>query len=359
MATDHRCLFGQRMNVSKRIVAGIIVVAAVVASLTMLALPTMGERAIRLIWAKAAPSGNPASTPIVQPAPVSQSVVQPSSIKEPLQESCGCLAPSDAPSEAELTVLRAKVALTKAWLSLEPSNLDAFYALAPDRQLEFVTAYRNNSNLSDAGLVFLKKTILDKRLGVVTRNAIANVLVANFERFPQQQTLFEEMLHDSEESPVWREYALQHFAQTAFSSQSPETICRVLMKVAKSDTSDMAATAMIQLSFLERSGAVELSVDYANELSRRLADPKGSLASKISMIGLIGSRRMDGYADAVRHLALSDQPSLRRVAIATLGLIGDESDSERLKSALTDKDPSVAIAARSAYDHLLTQASAH
>ena len=49
MATGHRWFFGQRMNVRKRIVAGIVLVTAVVASLAMMALPTKGERSYRVI----------------------------------------------------------------------------------------------------------------------------------------------------------------------------------------------------------------------------------------------------------------------------------------------------------------------
>jgi hypothetical protein len=288
----------------------------------------------------------------VQPAPTATATT-------PTQDSCNCASLGDAPSEAELKELRAKAELANAWIPLEKDGFDAFLAMSPDRQLEYITAYRNNSNLSDSAITFLKSAILEKRLGVTTRNAVANVLVANFDRFPQQQTLFENMVNDDGESAVWREYALQHFAQLAFSSQRPEVIRRALMDVASSGSSDIAATAMIQLCFLERSGIMSLPGGYADELAKRLADPKGSLSSKMSMIGLIGSRRMNEHLDTVRRLSSSDQPSLRRVAFATLGLIGDASDTERLKVALADRDPSVSIAARSAFERLAEQFASH
>lgn len=328
----------------------------------LIALPAIVVVVGWLLWPKTATLESRAAAPAVTTTAVTSLLIQPASTlptTTPAQESCNCASSSNAPSEAELKELKAKAELANAWIPLEKESFDAFLAMSADRQLEYVTAYRNNSNLSDSAIAFLKRAILEKRLGVTTRNAVANVLVSNFDRFPQQQTFYEKMVNDIGESAVWREYALQHFAQLAFSSQQPEIIRRVLMDVARSGSSDMAATAMIQLSFLEHRGIMTLPSDYADELAKRLADTKGSLASKMSMVGLIGSRRMNAHLDTVRRLTSSDQPSLRRVALATLGLIGDASDAEHLKMAIADRDPSVSIAARDAYERLAEQSAAH
>jgi hypothetical protein len=83
------------------------------------------------------------------------------------------------------------------------------------------------------------------------------------------------------------------------------------------------------------------------------ADTQSNLLTRMTVVGIIGQRKMTDQASTLRQLVDSTEPSLKRVVLANLGMLGDPSDLPLVQRFVTDDDVSIANAAKGAEKRLL------
>ncbi len=76
-----------------------------------------------------------------------------------------------------------------------------------------------------------------------------------------------------------------------------------------------------------------------------MTDAKRELTVRMTSIGIVGERKEKRALPAVRLLANDSDRSIRRMAIAALGGIGEPADRETVAVASSDKDPGIKAAA--------------
>jgi len=165
---------------------------------------------------------------------------------------------------------------------------------------------------------------------------------------PDLAERFAAMIDDPAYSYEWREYAIQHLANTLAFSSDPAAGVEKLMLTMRLGQDSMPGTAMLQLSRLERDGTVTLDQRFAAGVLAMAQDESSPLLNRISAFGLLGERRVLAGLPVLRLGAIAPQPSLRRTAIASLGQIGAAADRELIVAACLDADPAVATAASAA-----------
>ena len=213
MATDHRCLFGQRMNVRKRIIAGA-VVTAVVASFAMMALPTKGERSHRVV-------------PVTKDAQKTEEISK---------------------SRVVATVVEPVAAPTAAVAQLPtrptpPEELATWFSMTESQRLDLVTDLSRNPALTPEVVAFLRSVIQDRERGIVTRNNAANALVGQEIKDPTLAAIFKHMVEDVSEDESWRDYSLQFLAVSIDWSNDPEAMAATIWQMATSGPGSIPGTA--------------------------------------------------------------------------------------------------------------------
>jgi hypothetical protein len=324
MATGHRWLFGQRMNVSKRIIAGV-VVTAVVASLTMMALPTKDERSHRVV---------PVTKDTQKTEKISKSGVV-ATVVEPVS------APTVA--VAQLTTR-----------PTPPAELATWFSMTESQRLDLVTELSHDPALKSEVVAFLRSVIQDRERGLVTRNNAANALVAQETKDPTLAAVFKRMVEDVSEDESWRDYSLQFLAVSIDWSNDPEAMAATIWQMATNGPGSIPGTALLHLHYIDQRGVALLPSGYEEYLSKLLAQENADLPSRMTVAGIAGQRGMIELAPQLRNVAEhASQPALRRVALAALGQINDPADVVFVQRFTNDSDVLIAAAAKSAKKRLL------
>ena len=226
-----------------------------------------------------------------------------------------------------------------------PPQLAGFYADQGRAQLGLITELETDPRLPAEVVRFLRAAIEDRTLEDVTRNNMANCLRIQADHDAGLAALFTRMTDDAAESPTWREYAVQHLAGAAAFAADPRAAIDALWRLAEHGAGSIPGTALLQLDLLEQQGATTLDDRYSALLARTAANESAGAAARMAALGLIGQRDAQAALGAVRKCAGSGDPSLRRVAIATLGLAGNQGDRPLITAAMSDRDPAVSAAA--------------
>lgn len=195
---------------------------------------------------------------------------------------------------------------------------------------------------------FIRAAVEDRSLEEVTRNNMANCLLIQADHDPELAALFMRMVDDMRESPTWREYASQYLAGTVAFAPDRAAITAKMWQLAEHGDGPITGTALIQLDLIEQQGATKLEERYSALLIHTADDESKDIPTRMAALGLIGQRKDERALSSARKCATSTTPSLRRVAIATLGLAGSQGDRPLILAALGDKDPSVSLAASAA-----------
>ncbi len=228
-----------------------------------------------------------------------------------------------------------------------PKGWEDFRKLREIGQLNRVTAAMENRTLPADLLAFFEKEIFNRQHWDVTRNNMANALVWQESPNPRLHELFAKMLADETESPVWRDYCLQFLSECMKSSSDPEAIKSLLARYAQGKDG-LAGTAIVNIGLQEGAGRIKPDETFSQQLEAQLTDPEVVIPTKLSILGMIGKRHDVRLLPLVRSYATHTNDSLRRTAMATLGLIGTRDDLPLLQPGLTNRNRAVQMAAKGA-----------
>lgn len=232
-----------------------------------------------------------------------------------------------------------------------PAGWEDFRSLNQMEQLNRVTAAMENHKLAPDILAFLEAEIFNRNHMDVTRNNMANALVWQEMPNPKLHELFIKILEDETEDPVWRDYCIQFLSESLKSTSEPELVKETLSRCAKGKDSK-AGTAIVHLAYQESEGRVQIDESFSKQLETQLADPQVDLATKVSILGVIGQRKDVRLLPLVRTYAKDRDASLKRCAIAALGQIGTQEDLPLVQAGLTDPNRAVQLAAKAAEERL-------
>jgi hypothetical protein len=272
-------------------------------------------------------SPRPVAAPQYVASPPSSTVTNAATVSNPAP--VAVVAPPAAPAEK----------LPKGW--------EDFRKLREIGQLNRVTAAMENRTLPADLLAFFEQEIFNRQHWDVTRNNMANALVWQETPNPRLHELFATMLADETESPVWRDYCLQFLSECLKSSSDPEAIKAILARYAQGKDG-LAGTAIVNIGLQEGAGRIKPDETFSQQLEAQLTDPEVVTPTKLSILGMIGKRHDVRLLPLVRSYAVSTNDSLRRTAMATLGLIGTRDDLPLLQPGLTNRNRAVQMAAKGA-----------
>ena len=226
-----------------------------------------------------------------------------------------------------------------------------FFSLSEREQVGVVNAHLRESMVRRPLLEFFRKSLVDKRLGALIRNNMALVLRKHDALDTEAGRQFIRCIEDPDEEPKWRMYAIQLLADTYPWSDEPEAVVSKLEEVFTSYEEPYAAQGMVMLAELERAGYREFK-GLDDQIAQRLEQDSGTPATRASALALLGTRKAREHVDLVRQFAATDAPE-RRVAIASLGAIGDASDLAMLRAvASADQAGLIGLVARKSIEKI-------
>lgn len=235
-------------------------------------------------------------------------------------------------------------------------RLKDFHGMSPSEQGTLATTLMRDRNLSGDEVEFLKAELANHTLDPVTRNNIANALTMQNNPDPELHRVFLAMVDDPTESAVWRDYSLQFLSTTLPFSNEPDVVINKLKQVAEIGRGDIQGTAAVHLAMHEQEGLLELDDTFSVQAVRALHDESVSEATKTSLLAIIGQREDTANLGLVRTFAKqNDKATLKRTAVASLGLIGEAEDLPLVQAALIHKNRAVQLAAKGAEKRLQTR----
>jgi hypothetical protein len=229
-----------------------------------------------------------------------------------------------------------------------PAELTGFPQWSQDRQGDLVDRLQADPNWPQPFYQYLSDQLGNRTLDPMIRNGIANGLMIQGKPDPMLHRRLIAMINDQEESPTWREYAVQHLAGTMRFSGEPDLVLTTLKRVFREGIGSMPGTAFIQLHRLAEAGLADWDKECQALALAKLQDQKTDALTRISIVSVCAERNAEEALPIIRNWATSDQPAFRRVAMAALGQLGGKTDKAILISGLEDPDEMVADAARSA-----------
>ena len=315
-------------------VAGIIVVLAGTAGVVALAWPARHP----------VPQGDLAQAPSTTTNTTTTTTTTAGSGAQPAAPHAQATAPASASTAARPGGRPALPARTAAVQAL----LTRVEAMDPGARTAFVTERQTDPHLDAVTVQVLVLLVENPELSALVRNNAANALAIQQPPDPDLAARFAAMIDDPANTYEWREYALQHLANTLAFSRDPAAGVETLMQAMRRGQESMPSTAMLQLSRLGRDKTVVLDQRFTSSVMAMAEDPATSVLNRISALGLLGERRITAGLSVLRQGANAAQPSVRRTAIASLGLIGEAADRELIATACADADPSIAASANAA-----------
>lgn len=226
--------------------------------------------------------------------------------------------------------------------------------MTEQQRLDLVSDLQHDLHLKPEMVAFIKAEIADRALDLVTRNNMANLLILQDVKDPTLADVFRTMAEDRTEKYMWREYAVQHLASAIdFASDQARQI-DALWRLVKTGEESIPGTALLHLQYLEDRKVAPVSDAYTSHLRAIVTNDKADLLVRMTCLGIVGRRKMADLAPAIRDLARNAlQPSLKRTAIATLGILGDPADLSLVQDFIQNKDSSIAAAAQGAQRRLI------
>ena len=244
----------------------------------------------------------------------------------------------------------------------EPKALAGFASWSPSRQLNAVTELQGNPHLDPQTVAFFVRALSDRQLDEVTRNNVANALLIQEQMPTGIPHLLASMIDDHDESSVWRSYAVQHVA-IAYEREQSRFIVDALTGAMNSNCTSVACTAMMQLHRLNRLNqlgqdkllVLDDSFDQAL-ITAFTAAPLHDPMIAMTTLSILGERGVMAALPIVREALTNPDPHVRRVAVATLGRLGNAGDLSTLEPFLADDHELVVLAARGALQRLKNHA---
>jgi hypothetical protein len=221
------------------------------------------------------------------------------------------------------------------------------------RQTAAIAGIMSDPRLSPGMVGFLLREVGNRRLEPGTRNNIANALMAQDAMPAGLAERFLAMADDRGESPTWRDYAVQRLVATIPPGGDAQPIAAKLLELVAQGEGSLPGTALIQLAQLVESGRLPREGAYTAALVQLAGRPGAPLANRMTAVARLGEQGDAAQAQVVRALLTADaEPALARVAIAALGLIGEQADRELIRPYLVHANQAVAMAAQAAIRRL-------
>ena len=241
---------------------------------------------------------------------------------------------------------------------LIPNEFVDFRKKTEDEQLDIVNSFSNRRNLDKKNIDYLKLELTNRNLDVVTRNNIANALVAQQNPDPELYKLFISFYEDPNEDIVWRDYAIQFLSETLTFAADQQVVKDKLNEVALNDKTSISATAMLHIKLHFLSGRMNIDPKIMSSITDISEDKDMPLTNRITTTALIGSLKKKEDLPLLRKLIgeSSIEASILRTSIASIGLMGDESDIELLNPFLKHKNGAVVKATTAALNRLKDKA---
>lgn len=250
-----------------------------------------------------------------------------------------------------------------------PPEMADFASWSPERQLNAITDIQRNAHLSPAMRDFLVDLASDPSRRSVLRNNAANALGIQDPPVPGWLGKLADQAVDPAETPIWRDYALQHLAdqlvprsdaQPARSDfiGSPDSgldrqrYLAILTAVASSKQT-AAGTALLHLDRLYREQGVAIHQAQFYALVRQvITDNAVDVGVRVTALGILGMRRDPSDADIPRRFLQDPNVALRRSAVAALGNLGTSEDIPAIEAVDVGGDPFVEMAKAAACKRL-------
>lgn len=225
-----------------------------------------------------------------------------------------------------------------------PAGWGLFHEESQMTRLNRVTEVMNARQPMDPELyAFFKAELFNRDHWHVTRNNMANALVqardANDNHpDPDLHEVFIAMLEDESQDTVWRDYCLQFLSEILPTSSEPDRVKQVITKFSKNADS-IAGTAMVHMALHGQEGNMELDDDFNKHLAEQLENPEMHRDTRLAILGVMGKRKDIDRLPLIRKYARQDDDaSLKRVAIAALGIIGADPETT---ASITDEDKAI------------------
>jgi hypothetical protein len=265
--------------------------------------------------------------------------------------------PSRSPAPGPLHVAQfappATVA-TKASAEVhDPSQFTGWAQWETARRTAAITKIVGNPRLDPEIIAFLQRELLNRGLHPGTRNNIANALMGQDERPAGLAEIFMRMVDDPQESITWRDYSVQRLVASLPPGADTAPVADKLLSLIRSGPGSLPGTALIQVDLLLRSGRMPPGPAYADALVQLATAATAPLENRMTAVAKIGERGDPAQLAVVRGLLTPQvEPALLRVAIATLGLIGNDQDRPVVAGYLTHTNRGVVMAATAAIKRL-------
>ena len=218
-----------------------------------------------------------------------------------------------------------------------PPELAGFETWTPGRRLNAITDLQHNPHLSPALCDFLMGLASDPTRRPALRNNAANALGIQDPPVPGWMGRLADQAVDPDETPTWRDYALQHLADRmiprdqATATDADGGIDRqrylsILTTVAICKTT-AAGTALLHLDRLQREHGIAINSDrFRDLLLRAIQGEDVDPGARVTAFGILARRGDSSDSDVPRRFLQHGEPRLRRAAIAALGFLGTEAD---------------------------------
>lgn len=277
---------------------------------------------------------------------------------------------AQAPAAAAMPSVDAAAAVVRQPHTLRvPPEFADFESWTSERQLNAVTDIQRNPHLSAAMREFLVDLASDSSRRAVLRNNAANALGIQDPPVPGWLGRLADQALDPAETPIWRDYALQHlsdqlvprggdapatgdFIGSPDSGLDRQRYLAVLTAVASSKLT-VAGTALLHLDRLSREHGVSIDQAQLHALVLRvLEDDAVDVGAKVTAFGILGMQKNPVDADIPRRFLRDPHADVRRAAVAALGHLGTSDDIPAIEAVDVGGDRSVEMAKAAACKRL-------
>ena len=258
----------------------------------------------------------------------------------------------ESPPSACVSIVRTSPVATKKKSSVvlnDSFSLENFDKLTVSDKLSLLHSLMDSSDLGSVERGILRREMNNPDNSMRLRNDAANVLLVQSVVDDAFVADLLGALHDVDEAPVWRDYCIQFLSAMVDKVKNPNILTDAIVRQA-AGRDDKSGTAVIHVAQLEAAGAVIAPVALSSEeILDKLNDPSTSPRAKSALLMSVGMRKDKRLLKVVRSFAdQDDERVLKRVAIATLGIIGDYEDLPRMKLAVNHYNRAVVLAAKGA-----------
>lgn len=251
--------------------------------------------------------------------------------------------PSAAPVSAERAIL----------VTLSPRELPGFWDGGDEDRFRALQSIAGVNRHPPEVVAFLRGVARDPRAGPTLRNHVANLLA---EEIPLPEGWLQQLQDAAlatDETLLWRDYAVQHVAVLATKVADPAPIVTWLIGVVEHGEGAQRGTALLHAARVAAQAGVPLPATFPAMATRLAQGSQDQIDARIAALATIGEQRMRDLLPEVRALAFGEtEASLIAAAIGCASLLGDNGGENWITDFLHHDNPVVRAAAEQAVARL-------